>query len=89
MDRERPDKTPDTVHEVTQQRSSSNTSQDDDAHAQHEQHQYQDLSRIQSHTSHVVYRVYRRRWFGLAQIVLLNIIISWDVSTHGPQFFAR
>ncbi|KAK8214111.1 major facilitator superfamily domain-containing protein [Phyllosticta capitalensis] len=84
MDRERPDKTPDTVHEVTQQRSSSNTSQDDDAHAQHDQHQYQDLSRIQSHTSHVIYRVYRRRWFGLAQIVLLNIIISWDWLTFSP-----
>ena len=26
------------------------------------------------------YRVYRRRWFGLAQLVLLNIIVSWDVS---------
>ena len=28
----------------------------------------------------VTYRVYRRRWFGLAQLVLLNIIVSWDVS---------
>ena len=26
------------------------------------------------------YRVYKRRWFGLAQLVLLNIIVSWDVS---------
>jgi hypothetical protein len=27
-----------------------------------------------------VYKVYRRRWFGLVQLVLLNIIVSWDVS---------
>ena len=26
------------------------------------------------------YRVYKRRWFGLVQLVLLNIIVSWDVS---------
>lgn len=28
----------------------------------------------------VVYKVYKRRWFGLVQLVLLNIIVSWDVS---------
>lgn len=28
---------------------------------------------------HVVYKVYRRRWFGLIQLVLLNIVVSWDV----------
>lgn len=26
------------------------------------------------------YKIYRRRWFGLGQLVLLNIIVSWDVS---------
>lgn len=26
------------------------------------------------------FRVYKRRWFGLLQLVLLNIIVSWDVS---------
>ena len=26
------------------------------------------------------YKVYKRRWFGLIQLVLLNIIVSWDVS---------
>ena len=26
------------------------------------------------------YKVYRRRWFGLLQLTLLNIIVSWDVS---------
>ena len=30
------------------------------------------------------YKVYKRRWFGLVQLTLLNIIVSWDVSifTH-------
>lgn len=28
----------------------------------------------------VVYKVYKRRWFGLVQLTLLNIIVSWDVS---------
>ena len=27
------------------------------------------------------YRVYKRRWFGLVQLILLNIVVSWDVST--------
>lgn len=26
------------------------------------------------------FRVYKRRWFGLTQLVLLNIVVSWDVS---------
>lgn len=26
-----------------------------------------------------VYRVYKRRFFGLAQLVLLNTVVSWDV----------
>ncbi|TKA72046.1 hypothetical protein B0A49_05618, partial [Cryomyces minteri] len=39
------------------------------------------------------YRVYKRRFFGLVQLVLLNIIISWDwltfsaVSTTSSQYF--
>ena len=28
----------------------------------------------------VEYKVYKRRWFGLVQLVLLNIVVSWDVS---------
>ncbi|KAI4253402.1 MAG: hypothetical protein LQ352_003721, partial [Teloschistes flavicans] len=32
-----------------------------------------------------VYRVYKRRWFGLLQLVLMNIIVSWDVSTPVPS----
>jgi len=30
--------------------------------------------------SHTHFRVYKRRWFGLAQLVLLNVVVSWDVS---------
>lgn len=31
------------------------------------------------------YRTYKRRWFGLAQLMLLNIVVSWDVSQkHHP-----
>ncbi|KAJ9635218.1 hypothetical protein H2199_008704 [Coniosporium tulheliwenetii] len=39
------------------------------------------------------YRVYKRRWAGLIQLVLLNIIISWDwltfsaVSTTSAEYF--
>jgi len=29
----------------------------------------------------VVYRVYKRRFIGLFQLVLLNVMVSWDVST--------
>jgi FLVCR family MFS transporter 7 len=32
-------------------------------------------------TGERVYKVYKRRWFGLVQLVLLNIIVSWDVSS--------
>jgi FLVCR family MFS transporter 7 len=30
--------------------------------------------------SHEHFKVYKRRWFGLAQLVLLNVVVSWDVS---------
>ena len=30
--------------------------------------------------SPIEYKVYKRRWFGLMQLVLLNIVVSWDVS---------
>lgn len=38
---------------------------------------------------HTVYRVYKIRWFGLSQLILLNIVVSWDVrplisSARGP-----
>lgn len=31
--------------------------------------------------SHAHYKDYKRRWLGLAQLVLLNIVVSWDVSS--------
>ena len=40
----------------------------------------------------VVYKVYKIRWFGLMQLVLLNIVVSWDVSTnslHGRRTTAQ
>ncbi|CAL8583010.1 hypothetical protein XPA_008648 [Xanthoria parietina] len=30
------------------------------------------------------YRVYKRRWFGLMQLVLMNIIVSWDWLSFSP-----
>ena len=33
----------------------------------------------ESATRRLEYRVYKRRFFGLAQLVLLNIVINWDV----------
>ncbi|ROT36290.1 major facilitator superfamily domain-containing protein [Sodiomyces alkalinus F11] len=35
-------------------------------------------------TSAVQYRTYRRRWFGLVQLTLLNIIVSWGWLTFAP-----
>ena len=35
--------------------------------------------------SPVNYRVYKRRFFGLFQLVLLNIIVSWDVCSSLPS----
>ncbi len=32
----------------------------------------------------IEYKVYKRRWFGLVQLVLLNIVVSWDVSIAVP-----
>jgi len=43
---------------------------------------------IEAETPHnvdpTIYRVYRIRWFGLFQLILLNIIVSWDVSLRQP-----
>ena len=35
--------------------------------------------------SRQTYKVYKRRFWGLAQLVLLNIVVSWDVRPH-PGF---
>ncbi|KAJ4404736.1 hypothetical protein N0V91_005686 [Didymella pomorum] len=34
--------------------------------------------------SHTHFKVYKRRWLGLAQLVLLNIVVSWDWLTFAP-----
>ncbi|CAG5139352.1 uncharacterized protein ALTATR162_LOCUS471 [Alternaria atra] len=34
--------------------------------------------------SHTHYKVYKRRWIGLGQLVLLNIVVSWDWLTFAP-----
>lgn len=33
-----------------------------------------------------LYKVYKRRWFGVVQLTLLNIIVSWDVSVCFPWY---
>jgi hypothetical protein len=33
----------------------------------------------ESATQPLKYKAYKRRFFGLAQLVLLNIVINWDV----------
>ncbi|KAF2642712.1 MFS general substrate transporter [Massarina eburnea CBS 473.64] len=38
----------------------------------------------QKRSHHTHYKVYKRRWFGLAQLVLLNIVVSWDWLTFAP-----
>lgn len=42
----------------------------------------------QENYSHSHYKVYKRRWFGLAQLVLLNVVVSWDVSTSLYDLYA-
>lgn len=37
--------------------------------------------------SHAHFKVYKRRWLGLAQLVLLNIVVSWDVSRQQETMF--
>lgn len=33
----------------------------------------------------ISYKVYKRRWFGLIQLILLNIVVSWDVRISKPK----
>lgn len=32
-----------------------------------------------AHGHSIEYRTYKRRWFGLVQLSLMNIVVSWDV----------
>lgn len=45
----------------------------------------EERNREVQHEVHTEYRVYKRRFFGLTQLVLLNIIVSWDVSCGVPS----
>lgn len=38
---------------------------------------------------HREYRVYKRRWFGLVQLTLMNIVVSWDVSISSVSAYTR
>ena len=40
----------------------------------------EDSARINGYEARQKYRVYKIRWLGLVQLVLLNIVVSWDVS---------
>lgn len=48
---------------------------------------------VERHDVGTTYRLYKRRFFGLAQLVLLNIIVSWDwltfsaVSSTSAEYF--
>ena len=39
--------------------------------------------------SHTHFKVYKRRWFGLVQLVLLNVVVSWDVCVTPFSLFPR
>jgi MFS family permease len=51
------------------------------------------ISTADSSAQYPAYKVYKRRFFGLAQLVLLNIVVSWDwiafapVSSTSAQYF--
>ncbi|KAL3479109.1 major facilitator superfamily domain-containing protein [Aspergillus californicus] len=48
---------------------------------------------VELHPSGPVYKVYKRRFWGLAQLVLLNIVVSWDwltfsaISTTAAEYY--
>ncbi|KAF4312425.1 Major facilitator superfamily domain-containing protein 7 [Botryosphaeria dothidea] len=82
------------AHEVLSDTPLRDDSRDEDsirqnARAEHDAHDHHhDHRHAPGH-----YRVYKRRWFGLVQLVLLNIIASWNwltfaaVSSDSAQYF--
>lgn len=42
-----------------------------------------------NNTSTITYKVYRRRFFGLFQLALLNLVISWDVGSDYCRYCER
>ncbi|KAF2465487.1 MFS general substrate transporter [Lindgomyces ingoldianus] len=53
---------------------------DSEGHAEHREHG----RRHHRSYSHTHFRVYKRRWFGLVQLVLLNIVLSFNWLTFSP-----
>lgn len=65
---------------------SSSRAADEDDGAETRRGMFRRRSRPKQTYSHAHFRVYKRRWLGLAQLVLLNVVVSWDVSTgHEPS----
>lgn len=49
-------------------------------------HNHNSIEEVERTNEGQKYRAYKRRWFGLIQLVLLNIVVSWDVSCFfSPQ----
>ena len=40
----------------------------------------EDTAPINNGVRQIEYKAHKMRWFGLGQLVLLNIVVSWDVS---------
>lgn len=55
------------------------------AENQNARHNGTEMTGVDQAGGHVVYKVYKRRWFGMIQLALLNIIVSWDVSLELPR----
>ncbi|KAL9101431.1 MAG: hypothetical protein Q9163_003303 [Psora crenata] len=47
-----------------------------------------DTARLNGSGAQFAYRVYRVRWFGLVQLVLLNVVVSWDVTNTAADFYS-
>lgn len=43
-------------------------------------HESRDSGEMNEDGTFRFYKVYKRRWFGLVELTLLNIVVSWDVS---------
>ncbi|KAK0385286.1 hypothetical protein NLU13_7762 [Sarocladium strictum] len=43
-----------------------------------------DTGAAQGSSTTVVYRTYKRRWFGLCQLTLMNVVVSWGWLTYAP-----
>ena len=67
--------------DASEPRDTSRTGQSSTSQQHHERDE--DDENVHGHHrrsySHTHFRTYKRRWFGLAQLVLLNIVVSWDV----------